>query len=172
MYQRKFKEYFKEVLTFQKYSIYDTGHSVIRYRERVGDNMFLYEKLLKKGILYVIKNDLTSTTDRYIFYSNKYKFGIQVEWRLNRDGIKFGGYSATTLSESEMKFFTKKDKKILLENIQRQGETLEKSKLIFEKGYCRFEYPTKEFQKEMDQIYYNMFVESNEIYYDFELIKL
>lgn len=170
-YKSEFKEYFKKIITFRDYTIFDTEHSVARFKERISNDMFLYEKLLKKGINYIIDNGLERISDRYMWYSSKYKFAIQVEWRMDREGRKFGGYSATCLSEKEMSFFTKKDKKILLENIQKY-ESAKRSKDIFKHGYFNFEYPTKEFQEEMDRVHYNMFVQEDIIYYDFTLVNL
>jgi len=74
------KEYFKEVLhNYQGHNIYDTEHSVERYKERIGKDIFLYTKLLKKGINRIIENGKETIEDRYIFVSKKYGFGIQVE---------------------------------------------------------------------------------------------
>jgi hypothetical protein len=55
-YKKLFKEYFKKVLDYRGFFIYDTEHSLTRYKERIGKDIFLYEKLLKKGINWIISN--------------------------------------------------------------------------------------------------------------------
>jgi len=167
------KEYFKDILEFNGYKIYDTEHSVARYNERVGKDIFLYEKLLKKGIKYLIDNNLVSTTDNYIWYSKRYGFGIQIEWRKDRNTNKFGGYSATTLSEDEMKYFTKKDKKIFLESIWKEGYSKEDSMKIVERGYMRYEFNENlELQQELYDSMIDLFVQSGKIYHTCSLVEL
>ncbi len=170
-YKSQFNEYFKEVLhNYRGYNIYDIEHSVFRYTERVGKDLFIYFKLLKKGINYIIDNNKEYTEDRYIFVSKKYGFGIQVEWRPDRFNPKiYHGYSATTLSNEEMKFLLRKDKKIFLENIQKEGYSLKESLNIYNKGYSVYNF-NKELKEELDLCYYKKFVQSGKIYYDFELI--
>ena len=156
MYKKRFYEYFKKVLNYRGYSVFDIKHSVERYNERVGKPIFLYEKLLKKGINYLIDKGLESTEDRYIWYSKKYGFGIQVEWRTDNTGRQRGynGWTATTLSEDEMNFFTKKDKKIMLEKV-----------------YTRIEFP-KELERELSLCNLYSFTEDYKWYNTFELIEL
>lgn len=172
MYESKFQEYFKKVLHgYQGHNIYDTEHSVARYNERVGKDIFIYMKLLKKGINWIINNKKEYTEDRYIFVSQKYGFGIQVHWRPDRDNIKvYNGFTATTLSNNEMKYVTKKDKKLFLENLL-LSESKEDAEYVLNNGYARFEF-NEELQREMDICYYTMFIQSGEIYTDFELVEL
>lgn len=167
----KFEEYFKEVLhDYQGHSVYDTEHSVARYHERVGKDIFLYTKLLKKGINWIINNKKEFVEDRYIFVSKKYGFGIQVHWRPDRNNSKqFDGYSATTLSEEEMEFFTKKDKQLFLEQLYFEESKEKALKTI--QGYYRYAF-TEELQKEMDLCGFDLFIEKGEIYHTFELIEV
>lgn len=166
------KEYFKKVLTFKGYNIFDTDHSVVRYKERVGDDISLYEDLLKKGIDWIIDNKKTKVEDRYVWYSKEKGFGIQIHWRKDRKMNTFAGFSATTLSDNEMKVLTQNDKKIFLENIQKQGYSLKEAKDIVDKGYARYEFD-KGLKEEMDLIFYDMFVDGGpEVYKTFELIEL
>ena len=154
MYKSKFNEYFQEILFFRGHHIYDTEHSVFRYNERVGKSVFLYEKLLKKGINWIIENNKDTKEDRYIFISKKYGFGIQVEWRRDRTTHKFGGFSATTLSENEMEFFKKKDKRLILEKIYTPLKLDENLK------------------REFDLCGLSPFTEDGKIYYTFELVEV
>lgn len=167
----KFNEYFKKILNFQNYSIFDVEHSVARYKERVGNDMFPYERVLKKGINWIIKNNKTEIEDRYIFISKKLGFGIQVHWREDRHTKSFNGYSATTLSNDEMKFFTKNDKRVFLENIQKSGYSLKESTDIFEKGYTTFEFEN-ELKEELELCGFSKWVEVNEIFTDCEVIEV
>ena len=166
------KEYFKEVLhNYQGHNIYDTEHSVERYKERIGKDIFLYTKLLKKGINWIIENNKETIEDRYIFVSKKYGFGIQVEWRKDRNNTKiFNGYSATTLSKDEMKFFTKADKALFLENIL-LSESKEDAEYLVNKGYCRYKFEENT-KKELDLCEFDLYIQSGEIHYNFELIEL
>lgn len=173
LYESKFEEYFKEVLhDYQGHNIYDTEHSVARYKERVGKDIFLYIKLLKKGINWIINNNKESIEDRYIFISKKYGFGIQVHWRSDRNNPKrFDGYSATTLSEDEMKIFTKKDKELFLENIRFSTCKPIDIDYVFNRGYHRFEFK-EDTQKEMNLCGFDYYILSGEIYYNFELVEI
>ena len=49
-------EHFEKILSYRGHNVYDTEHSVDRYKERVGRDIFLYEKLLKKSINWIIDN--------------------------------------------------------------------------------------------------------------------
>jgi len=166
------KEYFREVLhDYQGHNIYDVEHSVARYHERVGKDIFIYNKLLKKGINWIIENNKEYVEDRYIFISKKYGFGIQVHWRQDRNNKRiFNGYSATTLSDDEMHVFTKKDKKLFLENLK-LSETSEDANYLLEKGYARFEF-AEDTQKEMDLCGIDLYIQSGEIHNNIELIIL
>lgn len=168
-YQNKLlQEYFKKVLDYRGHSIFDVEHSVERYKERIGKDIFIYEKLLKKGINWIIDNKKENTEDRYIFMSKRYGFGIQVHWRAGRNPKEgFNGYTATTLSKDEMNYFTQADKQLFLENLKDESNAQE----IVSKGYARFFFK-ESLQKEMDLCYYEMFIQSGEIHYTFELIKL
>ena len=169
----KFEEYFNKVFSYKGHDINDTRHSVEQFQLRTGLDIFQYYKLLEKGIDWIIKNKLETTEDRYIFFSKKNGYGIQVHWREDehsRSGI-FHGFSATTLSKDEMKFFTKKDRLLFLENIQSQGYSSQESINIFDKGYARFEFDT-ELQNKLDECRLEMFVQSGEVNITFELISL
>lgn len=153
-YQKQFFEYFKEVLNYKNFSIYDVEHSVARYHERVNKDISFYENLLKKGIEWIIKNKKETIEDRYIFVSKKHGFGIQIHWRNDRSTNQFNGYSATTLSENEMKFFKEKDKQIFLERTYKRI-TLEES-----------------LQKEFDFCGFDIFTENSKMYYTFNVVEL
>jgi hypothetical protein len=167
----KFEEYFKEILhDYQGYNVYDTEHSVSRYKERVGKDIFLYMKLLKKGINWIVNNNKENVEDRYIFVSKKYGFGIQVEWRKDRVTKQFNGYSATSFSNNEMEFFTKGDKELFLEQLYFE-ESKEKALDRVNNGYYRYGF-TEETQKEMDICGFDLYIQSGEISYNFEMIEL
>lgn len=173
-YKRKFNEYFKEVLNYRDHKIYDTEHSVARYKERVSDDLFSYERLLKKGINYIIEHQLENKEDRYIFVSKKYGFGIQVHWRKDDKRVRkgFDGYSATTLSNNEMKVFIQKDKEILLENVAYYNNLKSEDIEFFRtKGYARYEFEGELF-KEIDLINIDYFIEEGQLYITYEVIKL
>lgn len=171
-YKDKLQEYFKKILDFKGYSIYDTNHSVSQYNIRVGKNIFLYEKLLKKGILHLIKINKSEQPDNYIFVSKKYDFGIQIDWRQDKYTGKFGGYTATTLSGKEMKFFTKNDTQLFLEQIQKEGiknvltEEIIHDIDLNEISYFRLNHNNK------DMTGYDVFIEDGNIYRTFEIIKV
>jgi hypothetical protein len=167
------KEYFKKVLTYKGYFIYDTEHSVVRYHERVGEDITVYENLLKKGIDWLIDNKKTNIEDRYLWYSKEKSFGIQVHWRPDRNTKKYGGYTATTLSDNEMKILTQKDKKIFLENLKKFESDEKICEWIFNNGYARYEFD-EQLKEEMDLINYDMFIDgkNSNIYRTFELITL
>jgi hypothetical protein len=167
-YVRLFKEATK-VLDFNNFSIYDVEHSVERFNQRVGLDKFVYEKLLKKGINWIIKNNKQVVDERYVFYSNKYKFGIQVEWRPDKYTSKFGGYSATTLSDDEMHVFLRKDKKIFLEQAKRIDQVNFKEACM--KSYFRYEFEG-DLKEETDLCNIDLFIECGEIFYTFKLIRL
>lgn len=164
-YKSKFTESANQVLFYRGFYIFDVNHSVERYNERVGKDIFLYEKLLKKGINWIIENKKEWVEDQYIFISKKYRFGIQVYWREdNQHKIKgMNGWSTTTLSDNEMNYFRDNDKKLFLENIQKD-ETYEKAKEIFERGYSRFDF-NGELKKELYECMIEKYVQSGQIYY-------
>jgi len=171
LYKKMFKEYFKKILDYKGYSIFDIQHSVERYKKRVSKDISLYNELLEKGIDWIINNKKEIIEDRYIFVSKKYKFGIQVHWRKGRNLQEgFNGYSATTLSQDEMKFFKEKDKQIFLEQFM-LTESKQRSEDIYNKGYARYKF-VENLQKEMDLCGFDLFVQSGKIYYTFELIEL
>lgn len=166
------QEYFKEVLhDYQGHNVYDTEHSIARYHERVGKDIFLYMKLLKKGINWIISNNKENVEDRYIFVSKKYNFGIQIEWRKDRhDKNKYNGYTATTLSQDEMHVFTKSDKPLFLEHLLKT-ELKETANYLVDKGYAHYEFQN-ELKEEMNLCGFDLFIEAGKIYYNFELIEL
>lgn len=170
-YTSKFmlQEYFQPVLTFQGYTIYDIEHSVKRFKERLKLPLFYYEKLLKKAILWLVKNKKDTIEDRYIFVSNKYNFGIQLDWRKDRKDNKFAGFTATTLSDKEMNFFKYDDKKIIIETLKHKGLPLTEAKKLIQNeiGYFRIKTP-----KILDKIGYSIFYENGKIYYTFNVVRL
>jgi len=169
----QFKEDFTKILEFLGYAIYDTDHSVARYNERIGKKLFLYEKLLKKGIKYLVDNNLTQKENKYIWYSEKYGFGIQVHWRTGRENDIFGGYSATTLSDDEMKYFKYNDKKIFLESLWKEGYSKEYSMEVVERGYMRYGFKENlELKQELYDNMIDLYVQSGKVYYTFKLLEL
>lgn len=172
MYKKLFKvdEAFIKVLTYKGHLIFDILHSIDRYKERVSNDLTAYYNLLKKGIDYILSHKLENVEEVYIFNSNKYGFGIQVEWRKDRNPkIKtLNGYSATTLSKDEMKFFKKADKKLFLENIAKT-EGLKKAKDIVDKGFAFYEFD-KELKNELYSIHCDLFIESGEIFCTYKII--
>lgn len=170
--EMKLQEYFKIVLNYRGHFVADIEHSVERFKERMPDlSYFIYEKLLKKSINWIYNTHRESTEDRYIFRSKKYGFGIQLEWRKDRKSGMLQGFTATTLSNDEMHYFTKKDKEVFVENIKKQGHTLQESIDIATKGFSRFEFDN-ELKKELDIVHYNLYIQSEEIYNDFELVEI
>ena len=166
------EEHFQKVLTYKGYSIYDVDHSVVRYNERIGKDIEVYNSLLKKGIDWLIDNKKTMTEDRYLWYSKPEGFGIQIHWRPDRKTKKYGGFSATTLSNDELKILTKNDKKIFLESLWKAGYSKEESMKIVERGYMRYRF-NEDLEKEMNFIGYDMFVDGGpDVYLNFELITL
>jgi len=166
------EEHFQKVLTYKGYLIYDVEHSIVRYKERVGEDIEIYNSLLKKGIDWLIDNKKTMTEDRYLWYSKLEGFGIQIHWRPDRKTKKYGGFSATTLSNDELKILTKNDKKIFLENLKKNIASGAKREWFVENGYARYAFET-ELQNEMDLIGYDMFIDGGpEIYKTFELLTL
>lgn len=168
-YIKKFKEHFQKVLFFNGYTIYDDEHSVGRYKERVGKEMFLYEKVLKKSINWIIANKKQNVEDRYIFCSKRYGFGIQVHWRKDRYTDQFGGYSSTTLSKDEMKFFTKADKQIFVEQLEKESNQ-NNIDYFLTIGYANYKFK-EELQNEMDICGFDMYVLKGDIHYTFDLIQ-
>jgi len=169
--EMKLQEYFKIVLNYRGHFIADTEHSIDRFKERTNLSVFVYEKLLKKAVNWIYNNHRESIEDRYIFRSKKYGFGIQLEWRKDRKSGMLQGFTATTLSDNEMHFFTKKDKEVFVENFVKQGYSLEESKKVIDRGYGIFEFE-KELEREMNLIGYTLFVECGEVYHNFEMIEL
>ena len=171
--KQQLQEFFKEVLNFRNHKIYDVEHSLARYKQRVGMNLFNYIKLLKKGINWIINNNLEVVNDRYIFISKKYGFGIQVHWGKDKINNIYNGYSATTFSNNEMNFFTKADKEIFLENSR---NNYPKNYLLHEADInfgCYYSYEFNgELKKEVDLINMNMFIESGNVFYTYKFIEL
>ena len=164
-------EHFEKILSYRGHNVYDTEHSVDRYKERVGRDIFLYEKLLKKSINWIIDNHKESMEDRYIFCSKRYGFGIQIHWRQDRiyKGT-FNGYSATTLSDNEMKVFLNNDKQIFVEQIKESFSNIDAEKFA-NIHYYRFQFD-KILEKEMSMCGFDWFMEEGEVYRNFELIVL
>ena len=165
----RFEEYFKRVLTYKNIDVFDTNHSVARFYERVSDNIGLYTNLLKKGIDRLINDGRQSINDRYIFISKKYGFGIQIDYRQDRMTGKFACYSATTLSDNEMNFVTKNDKKLFLENIIKTGN----DKRLLNEGFYTYDLiDNDDLKEELEYIGYSKFIEAGKIYTDFELLEV
>ena len=166
-------EYFKPILNYRGHTVADIDHSIARFKERMPDvNYFVYERLLKKAINWLYVNKKEGIEDRYIFCSKQYGFGIQLEWRRDRHNPKvLNGYTATTLSNNEMKYFTKNDKKVFVENFVKAGYSLKESENIVIKGFGRFEFEG-ELKAELQTIHYNLYIDEGSIRKDFELITL
>jgi hypothetical protein len=169
-YETQLKEYFKNILLYKNHNVYDIEHSIERFKERMTLlETPVYFNLLKKGIDYIIKNKLEKIEDRYIFISKKHGFGIQLHWRQDRYTKEFNGYSATTFSNDEMNFFTKADKEVFLENMNKQNGKLLKTDLVSIYYRYRFE---NELKEETDLIDMDMFIEKGKIYKTYKFIKL
>ncbi len=166
-------EYFKPILNYRGHTVADIDHSIARFKERMPDvNYFVYERLLKKAINWLYDNKKEGVEDRYIFCSKQYGFGIQLEWRRDRHNPKvLNGYTATTLSNNEMKYFKFDDKKVFVENFIKTGYSLEESKNIVNKGFGRFEFEG-ELKEELQTIHYNLYIDEGSIRKDFELIMI
>jgi hypothetical protein len=160
-YKTQLQEVFKELLKYDNYKIFDVEHSMERFKQRIGNNVSLYFILLRKSILWLVKNKKDAIEDRYIFISKKYKFGIQLHWRQDRFSGKFNGYTATTLSKDEMNFFTKADKKVFLENTQ----------LELKDSYCRYLFEG-DLKKETNLINMDMFLEEDNVCFTYEFVEL
>lgn len=158
------KEYFNKVVYHKGFAIYDVLHSEERYKERVKLDIEIYKKLLENSIEWIIKNNKSNIEDSYIFISKKYGFGVQINWRKDLKTKKFNGYTATTLSEKEMKFVKREDKKIILEKVKK------KYKNRFEEGVytgIRFK---ESIQKELDLCGTMIFIEDKKLYVTREII--
>jgi hypothetical protein len=171
-YESQLQEYFKNVLTYKNHTVYDIEHSLARFKERLPLlEAPVYFNLLKKGIDYLILSKLEKVEDRYIFISEKYDFGIQVHWREDRYKPIFNAYTATTFSNEEMNFFTKADKEVFLENVNKKL----KNKLVMlefiNRPYYRYRFK-KELKEETELINMDMFIEYGKIYYTYKFIKL
>jgi len=167
------KEYFKEILNYNGHKIFDTEHSVARFKERMKTkDLSSYLVLLKKGINWIIDNEKENIEDRYIFVSKKNGFGIQVHWREDRYTDNFNGYSATTLSSAEMKYFLNADTELFLENIEKHHK-IKNRKLAKDsfKFYYRYVFE-EDLRKEVDLINIDMFMEEEKIYYTYIFVKL
>lgn len=159
------------ILNYRDFTINDTDHSVARYKERVGKDYFIYEKLLKKAVNWIIEKNVADMEERYCFCSKRYGFGIQIHWRPDRyQQGKFAGYSATTLLDSEYMFFTKKDKKVYVENFKKQGFTEQEAVELSDQGYARLEEHSKEAQQELNSVGYEAFLENGKLYRNFTLV--
>ncbi len=163
------REYFKPILTFEGYTIYDVEHSVERFTQRLPLSLFHYEKVLKKAILWLINNNKDKVEDRYIFISNRHKFGIQVDWRKDKKDNKFAGFTATTLSDKEMNFVKYNDNKIIVESFKKNGFSLKEAREFLKNqiGYCNLKV-----SRELKNIGYNIFYEDGKVYYTFNVVKL
>lgn len=164
-------EHFEKILSYRGHNVYDTEHSVNRYKERVGKDIFLYQKLLKKAINWIIDSNKEGIEDRYIFCSKRYRFGIQVHWRQDRvyKGI-FHGYSATTLSDNEMKIFLNNDKQVFVEQIKESFSDVD-AEALANTYFYRYQFD-KILEKEMSICGFDWFIEEGEVYRNFELIML
>lgn len=163
---KSLQEYFKFVYAYRGHQIFDTLHSVEQYRNRVDLDIIVYYNVLKKAIDYLYKNKKVDIEDRYIFRSKEYGFGIQLEWRRDRyDMRKLNGFTATTLSDKEMKYYTQADKEVFVEQNRKRGYTLEESVESIEKSYNRLELP---FNIEG----YDVFCECGKIYYNFDMVEV
>jgi len=165
------KEYFKKIYHYRKYDIFDTEHSVARYKERIGKDIGIYQELLEDAIDWIVKNKKESTEDRYIFISKKHNFGIQIHWREKRENKEFAGFSATTLSKNEMEFEKYEDKKVFLENMVKQGRELKEAKKNVNKYFYMYNF-SGELKEEMDLCCYDIFIEEGKVYKTFEVVEL
>jgi hypothetical protein len=182
MYKKFFKEYFKKVLNYKGRNIYDTEHSIERFKERMpGLDLNIYYTALKQGIDKILK-DYKDERNQFIVASEKYGFGIQIDWRSDLKNPKDKtnhGYSATTLDPKENKLYTKNDKKLFVEQVKKYGVVKNTSEGRKEKVY--YNIPLKNIQyfrlehldylKE-DMIGFDVFMEYEEIFRTFEIIKV
>ena len=163
---KSLNEYFKFVYAYRGHQIFDTLHSVEQFNNRVGLGIDVYYNVLKKAIDFLYKNKKVDIEDRYIFRSKEYGFGIQLEWRRDRyDMRKLNGFTATTLSDKEMKYYTQADKEVFLEQIKKRGYTLEESVESINKSYSRLELP-------FNGNGYDVFCECGKIYYNFQMVEI
>lgn len=169
MIKSKLNEHFKKVMTYKNIDFFDINHSIERFYDRVSGNIILYNTLVKKGIDYIIRSGKKSNEDRYIFMSKLHGFGIQVDYRQDRKTGKFACYSATTLSKNEMKFFTKKDKQLFLENIIKTGNDVR----LLNEGYYKFDFiDNNDLSEELLYCGYSLYIVSGKIETDFVIVAL
>jgi hypothetical protein len=154
-------EYFKHVLTFRGRNVFDVEHSIEQYNNRVGVSISVWEDTVKKGIDKII-NQYNDNSDNYIIRNKKYNFGIQLHWRPDfKSGDNYNhGFTATTLGFNELNYYTKNDKEIFVEQLNRY------KKGSYEKSYLRL----KHIDKDMQKLNYNIFIECDKIYHEYEII--
>jgi len=174
-YQKKFEESFIKVLEYKGHTVFDTKHSVEEFKNWFPTlSMEHYRNGLRRGINEILEK-YKDTVGNYIFRSKKYGYGIQVEWRYDRNDTKERGpkhgYSATTLGKDETKFFTRKDITLFVEEIKAHGvinlkEDISFSPDIKEVAYFRLE------NNNEDMIGYDIFIENGEIFRTFDIIEI
>jgi len=171
LYKSKLKEYFKKIYHYRKYDVFDTEHSIVRYKERVNKDIDIYYEHLEDAIDWLIKNKKQNIEDRYIFISKKYEFGVQLHWREKREVPEFAGFSATTFSKDELHFEKYKDKKVFLENLVKQGINLKEAKENLPTCFYMYRFEG-ELKEEMDLCYYDIFIEEGKVYKTFIVVKI
>jgi hypothetical protein len=148
MYKKFFKEEFKKILTYKDRNIYDTDHSISRFKERFSElDIKVYYKVLKEGI-DVILDVFKDSKGKYIIVSKATNVAIQLEWRLNnKSNSKINhGFTASTLDYKTQKDPIKGDMKLFVENykkdkMERFFETKEYKQMIKETGYYYIKIP-------------------------------
>ena len=159
-------EYFKKVLSHKGFNIFDVNHSEKRFEDRVSSDMSLYQNHLKKAIDWLIKNNKENTEDRYVFLDKNKTFGIQIEWRIDFKSKEFAGFSATSFGKDQMKYFTKDDKEILLEQLKEDCYSKDMERYFKTEGSYWLR------SDDLSECNFGIFMEKGKVYRDFVEVRL
>ena len=165
------------ILKYNSFLIYDIKHSLQRFTTKISTNTEKYYSFLKDIInsLKKIEKQNIKQYDKYrfIFIYNKYNFAFQIEFYFNKKSNIFEGLTSTIFLKHEVDLIIKQDKELFIQNIftHCHYKTLQKAKEHYENGFARFIFP-EELQKEMNCCSYTKYAETNEEYFDFDIIKM
>ncbi len=165
------------ILKYNSFLIYDISHSLQRFTTKISTNTEKYYSFLKDIINSLKKIEKQNIKQynkyRFIFIYNKYNFAFQIEFYFNKKSNIFEGLTSTIFLKHEVDLIIKQDKELFIQNIftHCHYKTLQKAKEHYENGFARFIFP-EELQKEMNCCSYTKYAETNEEYFDFDIIKM
>lgn len=157
---------------FRGHPVFYSEDSLERFVRVSGHDYSCFTSFLRKAVAYLFSTKRVNRFERYIFKSQKYGFGIHLDWGLCEKCENFGGISLTTLSRREMGIFEDQWKKCYLNDSlpSCSSDNLQERLIhLAVKNFTLFS-DNESYGAELEQL--ASIFEYNTYFYDFDIVEL